>query len=99
MPIDAFERNSLVIMTLGVAIMLAFSYIGTSMGFELGGTDAMVEEMAADSAGKEGQVVVDLEGLLGEYGEPIGFTIAGIAGGFVAGFAWPQVFGRREESA
>ncbi|MBS1264112.1 MAG: hypothetical protein MAG715_01312 [Methanonatronarchaeales archaeon] len=90
---DPFERRALAVMAGMVLLMLASSYVGTVvLGQDLGGTDAKVEGLAADSAGRSGGVVLDLEAEFGEYGEPAAFTLAGVVSGFLTGLLWPRAF-------
>ncbi len=89
--IDRFTMTALVLM---VGITTAFvicAYIGHlgEVG-EMDGTDAIVEEMAADTVGKETTSVLPAF-LTDIVGEPLGFTIAGIAAGFIVGYFWIDI--------
>ncbi|MFQ5976010.1 MAG: hypothetical protein ACE5J5_06835 [Candidatus Hydrothermarchaeales archaeon] len=71
--------GTVVIITLG-------AYFGSAKG-DLGGTDALVEDMAATAGGYEPITPV----VLSEIGENIAFTLAGLFAGIVFGYYWTDL--------
>ncbi len=88
---DNFTKYSLILMILITAIFVAATYIGQSSGKEMEGTDAIVEDTAVSTANAK---PVELIPAVPEDLEPVGFTFAGIFGGFLLGFFWYDVFER-----
>jgi len=91
--VDKFTAYSLSLMLVITAILVVATYIGQASGGELEGTDGIVEDTAASTAGVE---PVELIPAIPEDLEPVGFTLAGIVGGFIFGFLWYDVFERRD---
>ncbi len=89
---DNFTKTCLLLLTATTLVMLAATYIGQSSGGEMEGTDGIVEDTAASTANKE---VIQLIPTIPEDLEPIGFTLAGVVGGFLSGFFWYDAFERR----
>ena len=88
--IDKFEKYALLVMTLVVALMIASTYIGAVLlRAEMQGTDATVNNSTH---------VTSWFGLpftttaIGQFGEYIGFSLAGIAGGLIVGYSFPRIF-------
>ncbi|MGZ4917830.1 MAG: hypothetical protein ACXVH9_05845 [Halobacteriota archaeon] len=87
---DRFTKNALTgCATICVIIVVSF-YIGSALGHtDIAGTDGKVEGQAARSGNKEGHATFYE---LSENGEYAGFLLAGMVGGFIAGYAWTMVF-------
>ncbi len=87
---DRFEKNALIGLVVMSAIVLIFFYVGIALGnIDIAGTDGKVEGQAAESGNKEALTVWYQ---LDELGENVGFLLAGVFGGLVAGYLWPMVF-------
>ena len=91
---DKFTIYSLVLMVIITGIIVAATYVGQALNkVEMEGTDAIVEETAVSTANKEPVQIVPC---IPEDLEPVGFTLAGIVGGFIVGFLWYDAFERRD---
>ena len=95
--LDRFTKTALVLMVVITAIFIVGAYIGYIGGHEMEGTDAIVEEHAASTAVNV-EATSSVPAITDLVGEPLGFTIAGMAAGFIVGYLWTGLF-RREENA
>ncbi len=94
--LDKFTKYALITMFAIVAGMLISTYVGFSIyGNSIFETRyiTVIEDQAKNLGLIFGHVVE-----LGEAGEYVGFTIAGIISGFVIGYLLPSVFGRKRET-
>lgn len=87
---DSFTRNAVIGCAIVCAIVTGSFYAGSALGHgDLAGTDAKVEAQAAQSGSKEPYATFFT---LSQNEEYIGFTLAGMLGGFIVGYAWAMVF-------
>jgi len=94
--LDKFTKYALITMFALVAGMFISTYIGFSIyGNSIFETRyiTVIEDQARNLGLVFGHVIE-----LGEIGEYMGFTIAGIVSGFVIGYLLPSVFGRKRET-
>ena len=93
--LDKFTKYALITMFAIVAGMLISTYVGFNIyGHSIFETRyiTVIEEQAKNLGLMFGHVIE-----LGEMGEYVGFTIAGIISGFVIGYLIPSVFGGKRE--
>jgi ABC-type cobalt transport system substrate-binding protein len=95
---DKFTKYALLTMTIIVLIMIVLTYVGTvvlSGGME--GTDATVNDAASTHTTSwfGFGFTADAFGQMGEY---IGFSLAGVAGGFIVGYCFPKIFGKSNQT-
>jgi len=90
---DNFIKNCIILLVVCTALMCVLSYIGYISGAEMGGTDAAVEETAAETRGLEAEGIIPSVEHFGDMGEYVGFTLAGIVGGFIFGYFWIDIKG------
>jgi ABC-type cobalt transport system substrate-binding protein len=86
---DRFTVYAAGIMAVLVFAILISSYIGHTKG-RLEGTDDIVESIATSNSHVKPKEVLPA---IPENLEPIGFTLAGIVGGFIVGYFWEELFG------
>lgn len=91
--VDAFTKNTAVLLVVLVGIITASAYFGSQVG-GLEGTDGIVEDMAAESGQRMPVTPITLD----QTGEHIGFALAGVLSGLVVGYVWPFVFYRRPQN-
>ncbi len=72
-----------------VVLITVGAYFGSAKG-DLGGTDALVEDMAATAGGYEPSTPIPLTGI----GENIAFTLAGLLAGIIFGYYWTRLVER-----
>ncbi len=72
-----------------VGMITVGAYFGSANG-DLGGTDALVEDMAATAGGYEPSTPIPLT----EIGENIAFTLAGLLAGIIFGYYWTRLVER-----
>jgi hypothetical protein len=96
MNLDKFAKYALAIMATIVAVLIISTYIG----YQIFGPSILetkyltvIEDQARQFGLTFGHVIE-----LGEMGEYIGFTIAGVVSGFAIGYLFPSVFESKEES-
>jgi len=89
---DRFVVWSILLCILISSLIIAGSYIGHYRG-SLEGTDDVVEHLAEIHSHAK---AVTLLPAIPEDLEPVGFTIAGMVGGFLVGYFWEDLL-RREE--
>jgi hypothetical protein len=95
---DRFTKYSLLTMIVIVSIMTISAYVGAAIlkgGME--GTDATVNGMAGEhtTAWFGFEFTADAFGQMGEY---VGFSLAGVAGGFIVGYCFPTIFSKKNDS-
>ncbi len=91
---DRFTAYAPILMAIIASAFIAATYLGQALSKkEMEGTDAIVEDTAVSTANKEPVQIVPA---IPENLEPIGFTLAGIIGGFLFGFFWFDAFERRD---
>ena len=95
MKVDRFTKYALLTMTTIVAVLMVCTYVGYlvfgSSIFETAYL-TVIEDQARQFGLTFGHVIE-----LGETGEYVGFTLAGIIAGFVIGYLIPLVFYQKEE--
>ncbi len=85
---DKFTRTVLIMWITIILITCLGAFFGINVG-DLGGTDALVEELAAEVSEKEVSTPVSY----GDLGENISFTLAGLFAGIIFGYFWIFLFG------
>lgn len=96
---DKFVKYALITVCLMVAIMAISAYVGAVVfKGSMEGTDATVNDMAGEATTSWFNFPFTVEplGIMGEY---IGFSAAGIAGGFIVGYCYPTIFSGKTETA
>ena len=96
MRLDKFTKYALTIMTIIVAVLMVSTYVGYQIfGPSIFETKylTVIEDQARQFGLAFGHVIE-----LGEMGEYVGFTLAGVVAGFVIGYLFPSVFELKEES-
>ena len=80
---DKTTKTILILWLCTVVVITTGAYFGSKRG-DLGGTDKLVEDMAATAGGWTPTTPLPLS----EIGENIAFTIAGLLAGIVIGYYW-----------
>ncbi len=96
MKIDKFTKYALIAMTTIVAILLVSTYVGYLVfGSSIFETKylTVIEDQARALGLAFGHVIE-----LGEAGEYVGFSLAGVISGFVIGYLFPTIFEQKEAS-
>ena len=96
MKLDKFTKYALTIMIIIVAVLIVSTYVGYQIfGPSIFETKylTVIEDQARLLGLAFGHVIE-----LGEMGEYVGFTLAGVASGFVIGYLFPSVFELKEGS-
>ncbi len=96
MKIDKFTKYALITMTTIVAILLVSTYIGYLVfGSSIFETKylTMIEDQARALGLVFGHVIE-----LGETGEYVGLSLAGVISGFIIGYLFPAIFEQKEAS-
>jgi len=96
MKLDKFTKYALTIMIIIVAVLIVSTYVGYQIfGPSIFETKylTVIEDQARLLGLAFGHVIE-----LGEMGEYVGFTLAGVVAGFVIGYLFPSVFELKEES-
>lgn len=88
---DIFTRKALFLMLAVTLVIAAGAYLGYQSGGDMVGIDTTVETRAAPGFVPEGIGV----NVMGHLGEPLGFALAGTAGGLITGYLWTGF--RREQ--
>ena len=94
---DKFTKYALLTMIVIVLIMTFGAYVGaTIFRGSMEGTDATVNNMAGESAKSwfGFPFTADAFGQMGEY---IGFSLAGVMGGFIVGYCFPTIFSKDKD--
>src|SRR5512136_804323 len=94
MKIDKFTKYTLITMTTIVAILLVSTYVGYLVfGSSIFETKylTVIEDQARALGLAFGHVIE-----LGETGEYVGFSLAGVIAGFIIGYLFPAVFEQKE---
>lgn len=94
MKIDRFTKYGLLTMIAIVAVLVISTYVGYLIfGSSIFETKylTVMEDQARQLGLAFGHVIE-----LGETGEYVGFTLAGVIAGFVIGYLIPSAFGREE---
>lgn len=95
---DRFTKYTLLTMIVIVSIMTLLAYLGAAVfKGSMEGTDATVNDMAGQYATSwfGFPFTADAFGQMGEY---IGFSLAGVVGGFIAGYCLPAMFSKNRDS-
>ncbi len=95
---DRFNRYALITMALIVLIMVVSTYAGSVVlkgGLE--GTDAKVNNSAASHTTSWFGFSFTADAL-GQMGEYIGFSLAGVVGGLIVGYSFPSIFGKKNST-
>jgi len=94
MKIDKFTKYALTTMIAIVAVMMVSTYVGYLIfGSSIFETRylTVIEDQARQFGLAFGHIID-----LGETGEYVGFTLAGVVAGFVIGYLMPSVFEHKE---
>ena len=95
---DKFTKYALLTMIVIVTIMTVSTYLGAVV-FKAGmeGTDATVNGAAAahTTSWFGFSFTADALGQMGEY---IGFSLAGVMGGFIVGYCFPTIFSKNKDA-
>jgi hypothetical protein len=94
MKIDKFTKYALTTMIAIVAVMIVSTYVGYLIfGSSIFETRylTVIEDQAKQFGLAFGHIIE-----LGETGEYVGFTLAGVVAGFVIGYLMPSVFEHKE---
>jgi hypothetical protein len=94
MKIDKFTKYALTTMIAIVAVMMVSTYVGYLIfGSSIFETRylTVIEDQARQFGLAFGHIIE-----LGETGEYVGFTLAGVVAGFVIGYLMPSVFEHKE---
>ena len=82
----------MVVVSIAIVLSAYYSHVA---GKSLEATDDIVTDMAMKSShAKEHSYLPSIP----EDMEPIGFTLAGMVGGFLVGFFWEDMMGREEDA-
>ena len=94
---DKFTKYALLTMIVIVTIMTVLTYLGAAV-FNAGmeGTDATVNDAAASHTTSWFGFPFTADAL-GQMGEYIGFSLAGVVGGFIVGYCFPTIFSRNKD--
>ena len=95
MTIDRFTKYALLTMFAIVAVLMVCTYVGyVIFGSSIFETKylTVIEDQAKQLGLTFGHVIE-----LGETGEYVGFTLAGVIAGFVIGYLIPSVFYQKED--
>jgi hypothetical protein len=96
--VDKFTQTAIVLLVVVTALFCIGAYIGYIGGAGMEGTDGVVEEHAAEIGGREATELIPTIGIYGDMGEYVGFTLAGVVSGLIAGYLWTGIFWRRENA-
>ncbi|MEE8168694.1 MAG: hypothetical protein V3T58_07470 [Candidatus Hydrothermarchaeales archaeon] len=83
---DKIIKNIAILWLFTIALIIGGAYAGSAKG-DLGGTDAAVEDMAAEIAGREPSTPIGLNNT----GENIAFALAGLLAGALFGYYWTSI--------
>lgn len=96
---DKFTKYALLTMVVIVIIMMISTYLGAVV-FKAGmeGTDATVNDQAATHTTSWFGFSFTADAL-GQMGEYIGFSLAGVVGGFIVGYCFPTIFTKNKQAS
>ena len=83
---DKTTKTILILWLCTIVVITTGAYYGSKRG-DLGGTDKLVEDMAATAGGYKPTTPLPLS----KTGENIAFTIGGLFAGIVIGYYWTQL--------
>jgi ABC-type cobalt transport system substrate-binding protein len=94
---DKFTKYALLTMIVIVSIMTLLAYLGAAvLKGSMEGTDATVNDMAGQHTQSWFGFPFTADAL-GQMGEYIGFSLAGVVGGFIVGYCFPTIFSKNKD--